>query len=336
MAKLWHFGIVALAGLAAIPGASANDSAAELSVGGLVFTRSADVSMESEELTITPETVTVQVPIPQPERQSGHADGGVSAARHRPLGGRQLRLSGRRSEQFRRLRDQGRRQAGPLDDEPARHARRQGCQRGAASGRRCRCCRSAPIRSAFRELPQAARDRLINEGLLVPVRLRRARAADLRARLDGEDVGGPPADVSARASRSRSSIATGPASASASIPSCARACARTRRWTRKSSAIARNIAYRTSSADARQDGRQHRGEHRRSCRSGGSAMCSRPARIGPGRSRRSGSWSTRARPERLVSFCAPNIKTMSPTAVEFKATDFTPDKDLRILIVGRS
>jgi hypothetical protein len=38
----------------------ANDSAAELSVGGLVFTRSADVSMESEELTISPEVVSVR------------------------------------------------------------------------------------------------------------------------------------------------------------------------------------------------------------------------------------------------------------------------------------
>ena len=35
--------------------AHANDSAAELSVGGLTFTKSADISMESEELTITPD-----------------------------------------------------------------------------------------------------------------------------------------------------------------------------------------------------------------------------------------------------------------------------------------
>lgn len=38
----------------------ANDSTAELSVGGLVFTRNSDVSMESEDLTITPEQVTVR------------------------------------------------------------------------------------------------------------------------------------------------------------------------------------------------------------------------------------------------------------------------------------
>ena len=38
----------------------ANDSSAELSIGGLVFTQNADVSMESEDLTITPENVTVK------------------------------------------------------------------------------------------------------------------------------------------------------------------------------------------------------------------------------------------------------------------------------------
>jgi hypothetical protein len=41
------------------------------------------------------------------------------------------------------------------------------------------------------------------------------------------------------------------------------------------------------------------------------------------------------KPDRLVSFCADQIKTISPTVVEFTAKDFTPDKDLKILIVGR-
>jgi len=51
----------ALAGVATLASpARANDTAAELSVGGLVFTRSPDVLMESEELTITPEFVTVK------------------------------------------------------------------------------------------------------------------------------------------------------------------------------------------------------------------------------------------------------------------------------------
>ena len=39
-------------------------------------------------------------------------------------------------------------------------------------------------------------------------------------------------------------------------------------------------------------------------------------------------------PDRLVSFCADHIKIVSPTAVEFTATDFTPDKDLKVLILG--
>jgi hypothetical protein len=39
--------------------------------------------------------------------------------------------------------------------------------------------------------------------------------------------------------------------------------------------------------------------------------------------------------DRLVSFCAPNIKTVSPTTLEVSAKDFTPDKDLKILIVGK-
>jgi hypothetical protein len=51
--------LLALAPLAGAP-AQANDSAAELSVGGLVFTHSSDVSLDSEELTITPDRVVVR------------------------------------------------------------------------------------------------------------------------------------------------------------------------------------------------------------------------------------------------------------------------------------
>jgi hypothetical protein len=51
--------LLALMPLAGTP-AKANDSAAELSVGGLVFTRSSEVSLDSEELTITPDRVVVR------------------------------------------------------------------------------------------------------------------------------------------------------------------------------------------------------------------------------------------------------------------------------------
>ena len=39
--------------------------------------------------------------------------------------------------------------------------------------------------------------------------------------------------------------------------------------------------------------------------------------------------------DRLVSFCGPNLKVLSPTTIEGTAKDFAPDKDLKILIVGR-
>jgi hypothetical protein len=43
----------------------------------------------------------------------------------------------------------------------------------------------------------------------------------------------------------------------------------------------------------------------------------------------------KGKPDRLVAFCGDNVRKISPTAFEFKATDFTPDKDLKILIVGK-
>ena len=56
--------ILAIAAASCLAGLSlpapANDSSAELSVGGLVFTKSPDIAMESEDLTITPEAVTVK------------------------------------------------------------------------------------------------------------------------------------------------------------------------------------------------------------------------------------------------------------------------------------
>jgi len=45
---------------AAASACRANDSSAELSVGGLVFTKNSDVSIQSEDLTITPDNVTVR------------------------------------------------------------------------------------------------------------------------------------------------------------------------------------------------------------------------------------------------------------------------------------
>jgi hypothetical protein len=39
--------------------------------------------------------------------------------------------------------------------------------------------------------------------------------------------------------------------------------------------------------------------------------------------------------ERVVSFCMNNLKRVSPTAFEMRATDFTPQQPLKIILVGR-
>ena len=48
-----------LLGVGALPAAAA-DASAELAVGGLAFPKSADISIESQDLTITPEAVTIR------------------------------------------------------------------------------------------------------------------------------------------------------------------------------------------------------------------------------------------------------------------------------------
>jgi hypothetical protein len=42
----------------------------------------------------------------------------------------------------------------------------------------------------------------------------------------------------------------------------------------------------------------------------------------------------KGRPERLVSFCGQDVRSISPTQLELRATDFTPTQDLQILILG--
>jgi len=43
----------------------------------------------------------------------------------------------------------------------------------------------------------------------------------------------------------------------------------------------------------------------------------------------------KGKPDRLVSFCADNVKKISPTQFEMRATDFTPQRDLKVLIIDR-
>lgn len=43
----------------------------------------------------------------------------------------------------------------------------------------------------------------------------------------------------------------------------------------------------------------------------------------------------KGKPDRLVSFCLDNVTKISPTAFEIRLKDFTPDRDLKILLIGK-
>jgi len=43
----------------------------------------------------------------------------------------------------------------------------------------------------------------------------------------------------------------------------------------------------------------------------------------------------KGKPDRLVSFCLDNVTKISPTAFEIRMKDFTPDRDLKILLIGK-
>jgi hypothetical protein len=77
------FAVCAAASFAALP-SRANDSSAELSVGGLVFTTNAEVAIQSEDLTITPDTVTVRYVFLN--HSPGPVGGAAYAVRHQRQG----------------------------------------------------------------------------------------------------------------------------------------------------------------------------------------------------------------------------------------------------------
>jgi hypothetical protein len=43
----------------------------------------------------------------------------------------------------------------------------------------------------------------------------------------------------------------------------------------------------------------------------------------------------KGKPDRLVSFCLDNVTKISPTSFEIRMRDYTPDRDLKILLIGK-
>jgi Domain of unknown function (DUF4424) len=321
-----------MAGAGFLP-AAANDSSAELTVGGLVFTKSADVSMESEDLTITPETVTVRyrflnqsanpvtltVAFPLPDIDLSDADNIVIPASD--------------STNFVGFETK-------IDGKPVTFTMNQRAFLGDKDVSALLRSLGVPLfalgvqHNKLAELPQAARDKMIDQGLLVQA---------------GQNEQGKPIydagwKVKTSAVRQQTFPPNRPVlvehryktSLGVSFDTVMRRALRQNKGMEKEVARYRSEYCITDKFLADVD------------KLAGTA----PANTAKVQERRisyvlktGANWAgpikqfklivdTR-KADRLVSFCGPNLKTLSPTATEATAKDFTPDKDLKILIVGR-
>jgi len=314
--------------------AQANDSAAELSIGGLVFTRSADVAIESEDLTITPENVTVKyqfrnqsaapvtltVAFPLPDLDLSEADNyAFPLADPNNFVGFETKVDGKAVPLTLN-------QRAMLGDKDISAMLR-------AAG--VPLLPIGPEQKRLAELSAAAREKLINDGLLAQ------SGTDERGRpLYGatwtvktsfvRQQTFPPNRAVAVEHRYRTSVGAGFDTV-------------LRKGLRQNSAMTKEVdRYRNQYCvtDAFLAGLD---------KIGASAEAN-TAKIREWRIsyvlKTGANWAgpiksfrlvvDKGKPERLVSFCAPNTKTLTPTQTESTATDFKPDKDLRILILGRS
>jgi hypothetical protein len=337
MSGPWLLGLlcwVAVAGGAMCGPARANDSTAELSVGGLIFTRNADISIESEELTITPEHVnvryvflnqnekplTVTVAFPLPDIDLSEADN-YAFPTDDPVNFVAFQTK--------------------VDGKPVTFTIN---QRGFLGDKDI----SAVLKEAglpflpigsqqnrIAELPKAARERLIREGLLIPAGTG-AKGQELHA--GGWTVktavvrqqAFPPKKPVVVEHRYRTSMGV-------SFDTVLR------KGLRDNAAMEPEV-------------KRYRAEYcipdellRGIDRIAGAAE-ENTARL---RERRvtyilktGANWSgpikdfklvvDKGRPDRLVSFCFDNVKKISPTAFEVRMKDFTPERDLKILLLGKA
>jgi len=330
--SLWVIAVVS--GLACgFSPARANDSSAELSVGGLVFTRSPDISMESEELTITPEVVTVKyqfrnqsaapvtltVAFPLPDIDLAEADNFAF-----PVGDPN-NFVGFETK---------------VDGKPVPLTMNQRAMLGDKDVTAALKTAGVPLlpigasQKRLSELPPATRERLIGEGLLVQSgsdeRGRPLYDAAWTVKMSAvrQQTFAPNATVSVE-HRYRTSLGT---SADTVL----------RKGLRQNKAMDKEVErYRKQyciSESLLADLDKVAGGAEANTAKLKEWRISYVLKTGA-------NWAgpikafrlvvDKGNAERMVSFCAPNIKVLSPTQTESTATNFTPDKDLRILIVGR-
>ena len=311
----------------------ANDSAAELSVGGLTFSRTADVSLESEELTITPDlvvvyyhflnqtsnavTLTVAFPLPDIDLSEGENyvipanDPTNFLAFETKVNGKPITFTIRQTAHL-----------GEKDVSAA--------LRGASVP----LLPVGPDQGRLAELPEITRKNLIDQGLLLQngtddngrqlyIGAWTVKTAAVRRQTF------PPNSPVAVEHRYRTSVGV-------SFDTVLR------KGLRDNSGVAREVQrYReeyciTDSFLASLD--------KLSGNASGNTAHLQERRISYVM-KTGANWAgpikdfrlvvDKQQHERLMSFCGNGIKSISPTALEVRTKDFTPERDLKILMVGR-
>ena len=321
-----------LLGVGALPAAAA-DASAELAVGGLVFPKSADISIESQDLTITPEAVTIRykflnqssnpvtltMAFPLPDLDLSAADNyAIPTSDSTNFVGFETKVDGK----------------------PAPFTINQRAFLGSKDVSALLRSLGVPLfalgvqHDKLAELPQASRDKLIDEGLLV-------QAGQTEQGKPIYDAGWtvktsavrqqvfPPNRSLAVEHRYKTSLGI-------SFDTVMRRGLRQNRGVAKEVERYRNDYCITDKFLADVDkiaGTAAANTAKMQERRINYVLKTGANSVGPIKQFRVVVDARKA--DRLVSFCGPNLKVLSPTTIEGTAKDFAPDKDLKILIVGR-
>lgn len=311
----------------------ANDSSAEMSLGGLVFTRNADVSIESEELTITIENVTVRyrflnqsqnpvtltVAFPLPDIDLSDAEN-VAFPSSDPVNFVDFQTK--------------------IDGKPAAFDVVQRAFLGTKDVSQAVRATGLPLlplgghQERIAALPQNVRDRLITDGLLEPVgtdeRGQKIYGGSwvVKTSVVRQQVFPPGRPVSVE-HRYRTSVGV-------SFDTVLRGAIRQSKGMQPE--------YERYRADYCVPDELLKSVDRIAGLGQSSAVPLQERRISY-ILKTGANWAgpikdfrlviDKGRADRFVSFCADNVKKISPTAFEVRAKDFTPDRDLKILIIGK-
>jgi hypothetical protein len=314
--------------------AYANDTTAELAIGGLVFTRSADISMESEELTIATDQVTVryvflnqtQAPItvtvafPLPDIDLSEAENyAIPTTDPVNFVGFQTKIDGK----------------------PVTFTMNQRAFLGDKDVSATIKAAGLPIlpigsqEGAIANMAKEAREKLINEGLLIPA------GSDPK----GQQLYGGAWTVKTSVVRQQ----TFPPGKPVNVEHRYRASMGVsfdtilRKGLRENAAMSEEVKrYRTAYCVADD---LLRGIDRIAGDAEGNTANLRERRIAYVL-KTGANWSgpikdfrlviDKGKPDRLVSFCLDNVKKISPTSFEVRLKDFKPDRDLKILLIGKA